>query len=147
MYFTSHSWSTSVMVLQFILLKVTKERFSQPKGYPWRVVVLHVYLLCLLSMLLKALLCICIRKQIPSNFIQQELIQEKLKCIYSSYWIHKKERKNDCHWAWHYSDISLKSEMKQSPENLQTENELTSCNHLHTHLHKLLMVRNLRPKF
>lgn len=36
----------------------------------------------LLGMQLKALLRICIRKQIPSNFIQQELIQDKLKCIF-----------------------------------------------------------------
>jgi hypothetical protein len=33
-------------------------------------------------MLLKALLRICVRKQIPSNFIPQELVQEKLKCIF-----------------------------------------------------------------
>jgi hypothetical protein len=67
----------SIMVLRFILFKVAKNRFSQPEGYS-RVILLLVYLLCLLSLLLKGLLRMCNRKQIlMSNLIQQERIQAK----------------------------------------------------------------------
>jgi hypothetical protein len=94
----------------------------KPKGYSWRVVVLRVYLL--LSMLLKAQLRICIRKQIPSNFIQQEVIQEKLKCIFLLFWIHKKERKKI---ASELDNIRIYpwNQKKQSPEKTNNAKTMT----------------------